>query len=69
MNQFEGPLSFLFIGNSLLTLTLIFNQNESVKDAGGQNSRNLSNPLEGFTWICFFLQLFLLTIKTKAINF
>jgi hypothetical protein len=61
--------SFLFIANSLVTITLIFNQNDSVKDITPQNSGASSNPLEKFTWICLIFQLLLLLAKTKQTDF
>jgi preprotein translocase subunit SecG len=36
-----------------------------------QSSTGITNPLEKFTWICLFIQLILLLLKTKVtlINF
>jgi hypothetical protein len=64
------PLSFLLLGNSFLTITLILNQNDSAKDSTSvQNSTSSSNPFEKFTWICFLIQLILLLIQIKITDF
>jgi hypothetical protein len=67
--ELTGLLSFLFIANSLITITLIFNQNDSVKDVTTQSSGSSTNPLEKFTWFCFIFQLILLLLKTKLTDF
>jgi hypothetical protein len=70
MIEIAEPITIFLIGNSLLTITLILNQNESVRDnASTQNATSNSNPLEKFTWVCFLFQLFLLLIKTKLTDF
>ena len=47
--------------NSLLTIGLILNQNESAKDSSiTQNSSSITNPFESLTWICLVIQLILL---------
>jgi hypothetical protein len=70
MIEFTGPLTLILVGNSLLTITLIFNQNENSKDSiFNQNLRIISNPLENFTWVCFFLELILLLLKTRITDF
>ena len=52
--------------NSLLTIGLILNQNESAKDSSiTQNSSSITNPFESLTWVCLFIQLFLLLLKFK----
>jgi hypothetical protein len=66
MTEFLGPLTILFIGNSLLTITLIFNQNESGKE---NNSSSSSNPFENATWFCFLFQLIFFFLKTKTTDF
>jgi hypothetical protein len=62
------PLTFILVGNSLLTILLILNQNDSFKDST-LNSGSSSNPLERFTWICFIFQLVLLLLKTRLTDF
>jgi len=62
-------LNSLILGNSLVTLLLIFNQNESTKDSSKQNTSSSSNPLELPTWICFLFQLILYLFQTKFIDF
>lgn len=69
MIELTGPLNFLLIGNSLLAITFILNQNESVKDTTSQTSGNFSNPFEIFTWICFLFELLFLLLKTKITDF
>ena len=65
-----STLNILLLGNSVLLVIFILNQNESNKDlAVNTNSTSASNPLEKFTWGCVFLQLFLLLIKTKTTDF
>jgi hypothetical protein len=66
MFQESSPLIlFLFI-NSFFTVGLIFNQNDNVKDSViSQKVNSQINPLETFTWFCFFLQLALLLFKLK----
>ncbi len=55
--------------NSLLTIGLILNQNESTKDSSTtQNSTSITNPFESLTWICLFIQLILLLVKFKFNN-
>ena len=56
------------MGNSCLTILFILNQNDSTKDLTTKTT-SVSNPLENFTWICFFIQLVLLLIKTKTTDF
>ena len=52
--------------NSLLTIGLILNQNESAKDSSiTQNSSSITNPFESLTWICLAIQLILLLLKFK----
>lgn len=66
MIEFLSPLTAVLLGNSFLTIGLILNQNESVKDSmNTQNSSSTTNPLESFTWVCLFFQIFLLLIKIK----
>lgn len=52
--------------NSLLTIGLILNQNESAKDSSiTQNSSSITNPFESLTWICLVIQLILLLLNFK----
>ena len=70
MFEFITPLTFLLLSNSLLTIGLILNQNESVKDSmNSQTSSSSTNPLEVLTWICLFVQLILLLIKIKMMEY
>jgi preprotein translocase subunit SecG len=69
MSEETSPFNFIFVVNSLLTIGLILNQNESTKDsATKQNQSSASNPLEKITWVCITLQLVLLLIKVKLNN-
>jgi preprotein translocase subunit SecG len=67
--ELTSPFTVFFLGNSLLLIPLILNQNESVKDASRLNSEGSSNPFESFTWIAFLLQLLFLLLKTKLTDF
>ena len=70
MNESISPLTFLLILNSLLSIILILNQNESKKEsATNQSESSVSNPLETGTWICLFLQFLLLILKVKGTDF
>ena len=69
MVEFLGPLSFIFIANSLVTITLILNQNDSGKDISPQSSGSSTNPLEKLTWFCLIFELILLLAKTKLTDF
>jgi hypothetical protein len=61
-----NPVLLILLITSSLTIGLILNQNESIKDSpSNQNSSSSTNPLETLTWICFLIQLFLLIIKIK----
>jgi hypothetical protein len=67
MFEFLSPLTFLLLGNSIVTIGLILNQNESTKDSmNTQNSNSSANPLEIITWICLVFQIFLLLFKIKV---
>ena len=67
MIESKGPLTLILFLNSLLTIGLILNQNESTKDsATTQNSSSLSNPFEIVTWVCLGVQLVLLLLKLKV---
>ena len=66
MIESNNPLNMFLALNSLLTIGLILNQNESAKDSSiTQNSSSITNPFESLTWICLFIQLFLLLLKFK----
>jgi len=66
MIESNSPLNILLAVNSLLTIGLILNQNESAKDSSiTQNSSSITNPFESLTWICLFIQLILLLVKFK----
>jgi len=60
----------LLIINSLLTIGLVLNQNETKKDPvkNSNVSSSTSNPLETITWVCLLLQFFLLLIQTKVME-
>jgi hypothetical protein len=67
-----SSLNLILIGNSLLTILLIFNQNDSRSTKDGITNRNAtssSNPLEILTWGCLIIQLLLLLIKAKTNDF
>ena len=66
MIESNSPLNILLAVNSLLTIGLILNQNESAKDSSiTQNSSSITNPFESLTWICLVIQLILLLLKFK----
>jgi preprotein translocase subunit SecG len=66
MFEFLSPLTFLLLGNSIVTIGLILNQNESSKDSmNTQNSNSSPNPLETITWICLVFQIIILLFKIK----
>lgn len=70
MNDSINPLTLLLIFNSVLIIALILAQNESAKDSiTTQNSNSSKNPFENLTWVSFFLQIILLLIKIKTVNF
>jgi len=62
----ENSFSYLILGNSVLLVIFILNQNESGKDSNNtQISSSVPNPLEQGTWVCFMLQLILLLVQVK----
>jgi preprotein translocase subunit SecG len=64
-----SPFNLILLINSIFTVGLILNQNESTKDSTNkQNQSSASNPLENITWICVILQLILLLVKVKISN-
>jgi hypothetical protein len=65
-----NSVNVLLIGNSLLTVLFILNQNDSNKELSKtNNSSSAVNPLERFTWVCLFIQLILFLLKTKTTDF
>ena len=65
----NNPLNIILTVNSIITIGLILNQNESAKDSlTTQNSSSVSNPFESVTWICLFIQLIILLIKSKVVE-
>ena len=66
MIESNNPLNMFLALNSLLTIGLILNQNESAKDSSiTQNSSSITNHFESLTWICLVIQLILLLLKFK----
>ena len=66
MIESNNPLNMFLALNSLLTIGLILNQNESAKDSSiTQNSSSITNPFESLTWICLVIQLILLLLNFK----
>ena len=66
MIESNNPLNMFLALNSLLTIGLLLNQNESAKDSSiTQNSSSITNPFESLTWVCLFIQLILLLLKFK----
>jgi len=61
----ENIVTFLLILNSVITIGLILNQNESAKDATSNTSTQITNHLEKFTWLCVFVEFFIFLIKNK----
>lgn len=65
-----NSVNVLLIGNSLLTILFILNQNDNNKELSKtNNSSSAVNPLEKFTWVCLFIQLVLFLLKTKTTDF
>ena len=70
MTELNSPFILLLLINSMVTIILILNQNESTKDfTSSQNSNLSANPLENITWICLTIQLILVLIQTKLVLF
>jgi hypothetical protein len=66
----DSSLNLLLMGNGILTLGLIFNQNETNKDSlTNRNSSASANPFENFTWGCVLVELILLLLQTKVTDF
>jgi hypothetical protein len=68
MVQFDSIFPFVLIGNSLLTIIFILNQNQTIKDSM-QTVGSFFNPLEPLTWIGFIFQLILLLAQIKITDF
>jgi|TARA_Y200000002_G_scaffold341035_1_gene311959 hypothetical protein len=65
----NNSLNIILTVNSILTIGLILNQNESAKDSlTTQNSSSVSNPFESVTWVCLIIQLIILLIKFKVVE-
>ena len=65
----NNSLNIILTVNSILTIGLILNQNESAKDSlTTQNSSSVSNPFESVTWVCLVIQLIILLIKFKVVE-
>lgn len=70
MTELNSPFILLLLINSIITIILILNQNESTKDfTSSQNSNMSANPLENITWVCLIVQLILVLIQTKLVLF
>jgi hypothetical protein len=66
----SSSLNLFLLGNGLLTIGLILNQNDTTKDSiTNRNSTSATNPLETITWGCVGIQLILLLIQTKTTDF
>ena len=55
--------TWILLLNSLVTIGLILNQNETAKDL--VSNQTSENGLEKITWICLFFQLILFFIQLK----
>ncbi len=70
MTELNSPFILLLLINSIITIILILNQNESTKDFTSSQKSNMSaNPLENITWVCLIIQLILVLIQTKLVLF
>lgn len=70
MIELPHPFTLILIINSLVSIGLILNQNDSTKDStSAKSSSSTTNPFEKITWICLFIQLILLLLKTKLTDF
>jgi hypothetical protein len=68
--QLSNSLNFFLLGNGILSIGLILNQNETNKDSvTNRNSTSSANPLEKITWGSIVFQLILLLIETKKTDF
>ena len=70
MIEFNNTFGIFLLVNSLITIGLILNQNDSAKDSITSSTSSSSvNPFEKLTWGTFVLQLSLLLIKIKTSDF
>ena len=70
MIEFNNTFGIFLLINSLLTIGLILNQNDSEKDSiTSSTSCSSVNPFEKLTWGTLVLQLSLLLIKIKTSDF
>jgi preprotein translocase subunit SecG len=68
--MFTNTLNIILIINSLLTVFLILNQNESNKDSSNNISNSeIANPLQRITWLCIFLEFIILILKSKITDY
>jgi hypothetical protein len=69
VSEESSPFNLILLLNSIITISIILNQNENTKDsASKQNQSSSTNPLELITWSCVTFQLVLLLIKVKINN-
>jgi uncharacterized membrane protein len=70
MIELTNSLPIILLINSLITIALILNQNDSAKDSITSSTSSSSvNPFERLTWGTLVLQLSLLLIKIKTTDF
>lgn len=70
MIEFNNTFGIFLLVNSLITIGLILNQNDSAKDSITSSTSSSSvNPFEKLTWGTLVLQLSLLLIKIKTSDF
>ena len=70
MIEFNNTFGIFLLINSLITIGLILNQNDSAKDTITSSTSSSSvNPFEKLTWGTLVLQLSLLLIKIKTSDF
>jgi hypothetical protein len=69
MMELTNSVSILLVINSIITIGLILNQNDSTKDSITSTSSSAVNPFERLTWGTLILQLSLLLIKIKTSDF
>jgi hypothetical protein len=55
----------LLVINSFFTVGLIFNQNESSRDAINTSKVEIASPLENLTWFAVIFEFILLLLKSK----
>ena len=70
MMELNNAFTVLLVINSVVTIGLILNQNESGRDSiTSSTTSSAINPLERITWGTLILQLSLLLIKIKTNDF